>query len=370
MGATTLTRTTFDAVQRRIPGAEFATWEGWDWIAGFGNAHAEHRAVRTACGVWDESPLQKWALHGRDALVAADRCFTNDMRSLRPGQLRYGAFCDDDGRMLGDGTVFAFAPDRCWVVTALESDGEALREAVAGLEVALSNHTRELPHLQLQGPRSRALLERLCGLDLSGLGYYRFLTEQVELAGLPVTLARCGYSGELGYELYVSPDSAEALWRALLGTGQVTPYGLSAVETLRQESGLIFIDADYFPGDTDPYEMNLDHVIRLEKPAFRGQQALRRIAAAPARRLTTVTVSGDEPAVPGGEVRSGGEPVGQVRSACWSPTLERLIAMVVIDAPLIGPGARFDVELEPGGTAVGVVGDHPIYDTHKLRPRA
>ena len=116
--------------------------------------------------------------------------------------------------------------------------------------------------------------------------------------------------------------------------------------------------------------MNLDHVIRLEKPAFRGQQALRRIAAAPARRLTTVTVSGDEPAVPGGDVRSGGEPVGQVRSACWSPTLERLIAMVVIDAPLIGPGARFDVELETGGTAAGVVGDHPIYDTHKLRPRA
>jgi aminomethyltransferase len=370
MGGMTLTRTTFDAVQRRIPGAEFAAWEGWDWIAGFGNAHAEHRAVRTACGVWDESPLQKWVLDGPDALVAADRCFTNDMRSLRPGQLRYGAFCDDDGRMLGDGTVFAFAPDRCWVVTALWSDGEALQEAAAGLEVALTNHTRELPHLQLQGPRSRGLLERLGGLDLSGLGYYRFLTEPVDLAGVPVTLARCGYSGELGYELYVSPDAAEALWEVLIGSGQVTPYGLNAVETLRQESGLIFIDADYFPGDTDPYEMNLDHVIRLEKPAFRGQEALRRIAAAPARRLTTVTVSGDRPAVPGGEVRSGGEPVGEVRSACWSPTLERLIAMVVIDASLIGPGARFDVELEPGGTAPGVIGDHPIYDTHKLRPRA
>ena len=370
MGGTTLTRTTFDAVQRRIPAAEFAAWEGWDWIAGFGNAHAEHRAVRTACGVRDESPLRKWVLEGRDALVAADRCFTNDMHSLRPGQLRYGPFCDDDGRMLGDGTVFAFAPDRCLVVTALESDGEALREAAAGLEVELSNQTHQLPHLQLQGPRSRALLERLCGLDLSGLGYYRFLTQQVELAGVPVTLARCGYSGELGYELYCSPDTAEPLWDALLGSGQVAPYGLNAVETLRQESGLIFIHADYFPGDTDPYEMNLDHVIRLEKPAFRGQEALRRIAAAPARRLTTVTVSGDEPAVPGGEVRSGGEPVGQVRSACWSPTLERLIAMVVIDAPLIGPGARFDVELEPGGTAAGVVGDHPIYDTHKLRPRA
>jgi len=236
--------------------------------------------------------------------------------------------------------------------------------------VEVSNHTHELPHLQLQGPRSRALLERLCSLDLSGLGYYRFVTEPVDLAGVPVTLARCGYSGELGYELYVSPDAAEALWEVLLGSGQVTPYGLNAVETLRQESGLIFIGADYFPGDTDPYEMNLDHVIRLEKPAFRGQEALRRIAAAPARRLTTVTVSGDEPAVPGGDVRAGGEPVGEVRSACWSPTLERLIAMVVIDAPLIAPGARFDVELEAGGTAPGIVGDHPIYDTHKLRPRA
>jgi aminomethyltransferase len=292
------------------------------------------------------------------------------MRSLRPGQLRYGAFCDDDGRMLGDGTVFAFAADRCWVVTALESDGEALREAASGLDATLSNHTCELPHLQLQGPRSRALLERLGGLDLSGLGYYRFLTEPVDLAGVPVTLARCGYSGELGYELYVSPDSAETLWEVLLGSDQVAPYGLNAVETLRQESGLIFIGADYFPGDTDPYEMNLDHVIRLEKPTFRGQEALRRIAPAPARRLTTVTVSGDEPAVPGGDVRRGGEPVGEVRSSCWSPTLERLIAMVVIDAPLIAPGARFDVELETGGAAAGVVGDHPIYDTHKLRPRA
>ena len=244
------------------------------------------------------------------------------MRSLRPGQLRYGAFCDDDGRMLGDGTVFAFAPDRCWVVTALESDGEALREAAAGLEVAISNDAPMSCRTCSCRDRGRArCCERLCGRDLSGLGYYRLLTEQVDLAGVPVTLARCGYSGELGYELYASPDAAEALWDALLGSGEVTPYGLNAVETLRQESGLIFIDADYFPGDTDPYEMNLDHVIRLEKPAFRGQEALRRIAAAPARRLTTVTVSGDEPAVPGGDVRSGGEPVGQVRSACWSPTL-------------------------------------------------
>ena len=161
MGGTTLTRTTFDAVQRRIPGAEFAAWEGWDWIAGFGNAHAEHRAVRTACGVWDESPLQKWELHGPDALLAADRFFTNDMRSLRPGQVRYGAFCDDDGRMLGDGTVFAFGAERCWVITALESDGGALREAAGPLDYTLERRTAELPHLQLQGPRSREVLRAL-----------------------------------------------------------------------------------------------------------------------------------------------------------------------------------------------------------------
>jgi len=370
MGRATLTRTAFDAAQRRIEGARFAEWEGWDWIAGFGDAVAAHRAVRAGCGVWDESPLQKWELSGPDALLAADRFFTNDMRSLQPGQVRYGAFCDDDGRMLGDGTVFAFGAERCWVITALESDGEALRDAAGALDYTLERRTAELPHLQLQGPRSRDVLRSLAGDVADALGYYRLAVEQVELAGRPVTVARCGYSGELGFEIYCAPADAEPVWDAILATGQVAPYGLDAVETLRQESGLIFLGYDYFPGRTDPYEMNLDHVVRLEKPGFRGQPALRELAAAPPRRLTTLLVSGDQPPDYGTPVWHDGAEAGQVRSACWSPSFERAIAMAVVDTGLIEPGRRLTAEAASGGTVAAEVAAYPLYDTGKLRPRA
>jgi aminomethyltransferase len=369
MGGITRARTAFDAVQRRIEGAEFADWHGWEWIAGFGNADAEHHAVRTACGVWDESPLRKWRLSGPDALAAADRFFTNDMRSLQPGQVRYGAFCDDDGRMLGDGTVFALASDRCWVITALKSDGEALREAAGELDYEIADATAELPHLQLQGPHARGVLQSLTDADLQTLGYYRWWPQPVSVAGEQVQVARCGYSGELGYELYCAPGSAERLWQAILDTRRVTPYGLNAVETLRQESGLIFIGCDYFPGQTDPYEMNLDRVIRLEKPGFRGQQALRRIAAAPLRRLTTLVFESDRVPAYGAPVHRDRRQVGQVRSACWSPTFGRAIAMAVIDSGLIELGGRFDVEMPDGPAAVATVASYPLYDPLKLRPR-
>jgi len=259
-----MTRTAFDSVQRRIPGARFTRWQGWEWIAGFAADPArEHHSVRNACGVWDKSPLQKWAVTGPQALLAADRFFTNDMRSMQPGQVRYGAFCDDDGRMLGDGTVFALAADRCWVMTALESDGDALCEAADGLEFDIRNVTAEAPNLQLQGPESRLVLGQLTGTDAASLRYYHCTPEPIEVAGEPVLVARCGYSGELGYELYCRPASAERLWDAIVATGRVTPYGLDAVETLRQESGLIFIGREYVVGETSPCEVNLDRVVRL-----------------------------------------------------------------------------------------------------------
>jgi glycine cleavage system T protein (aminomethyltransferase) len=370
MGGATLTRTAFDSVQRRIPGARFTRWQGWEWIAGFASDPAtEHRAVRAACGVWDKSPLQKWAVTGPDALLAADRFFTNDMRSMRPGQVRYGAFCDDDGRMLGDGTVFALAADSCWVITALEGDGDALCEAADGLEFAIRNLTAEAPNLQLQGPESRSVLGLLSEADVASLRYYHCTPEPIEVAGEPVLVARCGYSGELGYELYCAPASAEHLWDSILATGRVTPYGLDAVETLRQESGLIFIGRDYLVGETNPYEVNLDRVVRLEKSGFRGCEALRRIAAAPPRRLTTLFVDGVEVPHHGAAVTDGGAVVGEVRSACLSPTLARVIALAVLDVPRIRPGAHFDVEAE-GGRSAAMVAGYPVYDPDKLRPRA
>ena len=370
MGGATLTRTAFDDVQRRIPGARFTSWQGWEWAAGFADdAAAEHHAVRRACGVWDKSPLQKWVLNGPQAMLAADRFFTNDMRSLRTGQIRYSAFCDDDGRMLGDGTVFAIAPDSCWVITALDSDGDALCEAAGGLEFEIQNVTADAPNLQLQGPDSRAVLDGLTEFDVASLRYYHCTPEPIAVAGEPVRVARCGYSGELGYELYCRPSSAERLWQAIVATGRVTPYGLDAAETLRQEAGLIFIGRDYIPGETDPYEVNLDRVVRLEKPDFRGREALRRIAVAPPRRLTTLRIAGDRVPARGAAVMHAGRTVGDVRSACHSPTLGGVIALAVVETAQNRPGQPVTVAVD-GGAAAGEVGRHPAYDPDKLRPRS
>ena len=231
-------RTAFDGVQRRL-GAEFMEWENWYWPTEFGDAVAEHNAVRQDVGVWDESPLRKWDFTGPDALAAADRIFTNDMLGLEIGQVRYAPFCDENGKMVGDGTVFKFTDSSAWVITALDSDLDHMRDVVDGLDVAIEPITEKLPHLQLQGPRSRDLLAGLVDEEVEALGYFRFLPHQVHVGRVPAWVSRTGYSGELGYEIFTEPDYAEELWGVLTEAG-AKPYGLSAVETLRIESGLIF----------------------------------------------------------------------------------------------------------------------------------
>src|SRR3982074_3458923 len=130
MSTTELHRTAFDEVQRQA-GASWTDWEGWAWAADFGDPVAEHQATRTACNVWDESPLRKWDLRGRDAVALADVLFTNDMASLEVGQVRCGALCDDDGKMIMDGTVFKHADDHCLSITSYDSDLEWFRKVAS-----------------------------------------------------------------------------------------------------------------------------------------------------------------------------------------------------------------------------------------------
>ena len=155
--STEIIRTAFDGVQQEL-GAEFMEWEGWNWTTDFGDAVAEHNAVRQDVGVWDESPLRKWDFSGPDALAAADRIFTNDMLGLEIGQVRYAPFCDENGKMVGDGTVFKFTDSSAWVITALDSDLDHMNEVVSGMNVSIEPITEKLPHVQLQGPRSREVL--------------------------------------------------------------------------------------------------------------------------------------------------------------------------------------------------------------------
>jgi aminomethyltransferase len=372
-----LHRTAFDKVQREA-GANWTDWEGWAWAADFGDPVAEHVATRTACNVWDESPLRKWDLQGPDALALADALFTNDMAGLEIGQVRYGAICDDQGKMIMDGTVFRLGDQHCFSITSYDSDLDWFRQVASdrGLDVRVEDRTAAMPHLQVQGPKAREVLGPITeGADVDSLRYFRFIGDGAKVGGVPVMLSRTGYSGELGFELYCAPEDADTLWHAVLEAGRphgIRPIGLSAIETLRIESGLLFPDVDYFPHQTDPFEVRLDNVVKLEKLGdFVGREALREIAAqGTPRLLITLRIEGDEVPKYGAAVTLAGQDVGILRSPCQSPTFDmQVIGMAAIDRGLVRDGQRVEVALGDG-TVGATVAPFPLYDTEKRRPRS
>lgn len=377
VSTTDLHRTAFYGVQEQA-GATWTDWEGWAWAADFGDAAAEHQATRTASNLWDESPLRKWDIRGPGALSLADVVFTNDMASLEVGQVRYGPICDEKGLMVMDGTVFNLGDDHCLSITSYDSDLEWFRKVASdrGLDVEVEDRTAQLPHLQIQGPSSRDILAPITeGTDIGALRYFRFVTEGVKVGGVPCWLSRTGYSGELGFELYCTPENAEELWHVVLEAGRshgMRPIGLSAIETIRVESGLLFPDIDYFPHQTDPFEVRLDKMVKLDKPGdFVGRDALRSIAqSGTARLLTTLRVEGDDVPEYGAAVRLDGREVGIVRSPCKSPTFDmQVIGMAALDRDLVKDGQRVEVAIGDG-TADATVAPFPLYDTEKRRPRS
>jgi aminomethyltransferase len=375
MSTTALQRSAFYDVQDQL-GAEWTDWEGWAWADHFGDPEAEHRATREASNIWDESPLRKWNMKGPDALALADVLFTNDMSSLDVGQVRYGAICDEDGQMIMDGTIFKLADDHCFSITSYDSDLDWFRKVASdrGMSVEIEDKTPDWPHLQVQGPKSREILAPITeGLDLSQLRYFRFVPD-CKVGGVSCLVSRTGYSGELGYELYCDPGDAAKLWNAVLDAGRpagMLPIGLSAIETIRIESGLLFPDVDYFQHKTDPFEVRLDKLVKLDKPGdFIGKEALRRIAEeGTPRLLTTLRLEGDETPEYGAAVTKDGNEVGTVRSPAKSPTSGEQLAMAAIDRDLVDEGTKVEVGLGDG-TVTATVATFPYYDTQKSRPRS
>jgi aminomethyltransferase len=376
MSTTALQRSAFYDVQDQL-GAEWTDWEGWAWADHFGDPEAEHRATREASNIWDESPLRKWDMTGPDALKLADVLFTNDMAALEVGQVRYGAICDEDGQMIMDGTIFKYADDHCFSITSYDSDLDWFRKVASdgGLDVQVEDVTPAMPHLQVQGPKSRDILAPITeGVDLNELRYFRFVPEDVKVGGVPCMVSRTGYSGELGYELYCKPENAADLWNAVVEAGRpngMLPIGLSAIETLRIESGLLFPDIDYFQHKTDPFEVRLDKVVKLDKPGdYVGKEALKRIASeGTPRLLTTLRIDGDETPEYGAAVTQDGREVGVVRSPAKSPTFGEQIAMATIDRDLDTEGTQVEVAVGDG-TTTATVAAFPLYDTQKSRPRS
>ena len=353
----------FDVLSKA--GAEFVEWEGWLWADHFGDPRREHHAVRRDVGVWDLSPLRKWEFHGPHAVHAADYIFTQDIRGLERGQLRYSPFCDGEGKMVGDATVFKLAEGRLWTFTARDGDGDHFREAASGFDVAIRCITDELACLQIQGPGAREFSSGFVR-DIDRLPFFRFWPEPLSVADVSCWVARIGYSGELGYELFCPSRQAERLWDALLASRGM-PYGLAAAETLRIEAGMILIGRDYLPYRSSPYDVSLDRLVRLDKDRFIGKEALAAIAASPPRRLITIVVESDTTMPPNGTpILKAGSTVGMVTSSCWSPTYGTVLALGIVERAAAEEGGRVQIGATAGQLS-GTMRTAPMHDPQRTR---
>ncbi|MGZ5302133.1 MAG: aminomethyltransferase family protein [Actinomycetota bacterium] len=359
--------TAFHDVQE-ARGATFVEEGGWYWSVSFGDPDKEYAAVRDGVGMWDVSPLNKWELRGPDAVEAAQRVHSNDILGLEVGQVRYGAFLDEDGLLVDDGTVFKHADDHLWVMTNGMERSEYFAEATKGLDVSVDYIAPELPNLQIQGPRSRELMRTLTDADIDSLGYFRFIPEPVTVGGVPVWLSRTGFSGELGFELFLRPEHAGDLWAAVEAAG-ATPYGVEVIEPLRVETGMIVTDYDYAEHERTPYDLGMDRVVALGAPGeFMGKDRLREVAADPPNRFKTLRVDGDTLPEYGATVTRDGEEIGVLTSPAISPRFGT-IGLAILRSDVAVDGIAGDVALGDG-TVHATVDVLAIYDPQKRRPRS
>ena len=335
-------------------GATMTDFAGWLMPLRYGSEIAEHRAVRGAAGLFDLSHMGEIAVSGPGADAALDYALTGHMSALKPGRARYTMICAPDGGVLDDLIVYRLADTEFLVVanaanTAAVAD--ALRERAASYPAQVDDKTSDYALIAIQGPHAGRILQSLTDTALDQVRYYT--GQPAVVAGRETLLARTGYTGEDGFELFTSPGDAEPVWMALTRAGEadgLVPAGLAARDTLRLEAGMPLYGNE-LSRDVTPFDAGLGRVVVFDKPGdFVGRAALaERAAATPRRALTGLTVGSRRVPRHGYQVLWDGQPRGTVTSGAPSPTLGVPIAMAYLD-----PGtARLAAE-ETAGTRLAV----------------
>ncbi len=332
----------------------------------------EYRAVRESAGLMDFTMLRKVDIDGSGALELVDSIVTRDVSKLTPGRIAYGALTDDDGKMVDDCTTMMRAADRVRFCGANDRDYEIFSAAAEGSDIQVREHTDATPHLCLQGPASREILQGLTSSDLSNAAfpYYTF-REDVEIAGIPVYMTRLGYTAELGYELWVDRDRAFELWDALLTAGEpagMRIIGMVALDLFRIEGGFIIGGVEY-DATVSPYECGLGWSVELDKGEFQGREALARDQDATQLRLTSVVLESGGDEASGAPLWVDDEEVGLVTQSVVSPYLGgRTLGLAKIRKDLKQPGqnvvAQVGAEQVPGELVT-----HPVYDKERKRAK-
>lgn len=381
---------------------ESRDWQEWSGYLSANTYELEHTreyyAIRTAAGLLDVSPLYKYHIAGPDALALINRVVTRDVSTCAVGQAMYTPWCDETGKVVDDGIVARLDEERIRL-TAADPNLLWLEDNAVGLNVEIEDVSEAVAALALQGPMSHVILAQLTDADIGSLRYFHLM--QTTLDGIPATVSRTGYTGDLGYEIWIDAEHAVALWDKLMAAGtpyKMRPVGNYALDIARIEAGLLLIQVDFISArhtlfdvqKTSPYELGLDWAVALDKGYFVGRDALRRekqngptwttvgleiqwesledvyrpFGMPPL--LPTIAWSEDVPVY---GVR-GLRRIGKATSGTWSPVLKKYIALTRVPRRYAKPGTEIAMEVTVEAhrkQARAVVVDTPFYEPERKR---
>jgi glycine cleavage system T protein (aminomethyltransferase) len=361
-----------DRTFRLCESLNYREWSGYYAVSVYETHHEhEYNAIRNAAALIDVTPLFKYLVSGRDATKFVNRVITRDINKVAVGQVIYCCWCDEQGKVIDDGTISRLG-ENLYRWTAADPSLRWFHQNALGLDVKIEDISEQVAALALQGPTSGRLLKKAFDTDITNLKYFR--VTHGKIAGVEVDVSRTGYTGDLGYEIWIPWKEAPNVWDAVVEHGRefdLHPAGMLALDVARIEAGLILIEVDYFSSKKaliesqkySPYEIGLGRMVDLKRERFIGREALAEENRRGPKRLlmgldiqwTDVErlydVIGLAPQVPSTASRvavpvyRGGLQVGKATSTTWSPTLKKMIALASLEREHAAPGMELQMEL-------------------------
>jgi aminomethyltransferase len=336
---------------------EWHQWKGYTAANELYCADTEYFAIRNSTAVFDLTPMTKYRITGPDALAYLDRLVTRDMSKLAPGRVAYAAWCDDQGQVIDDGTIFHLREGE-YRLCSQERHFGWLQSATIGFDVTVTHETDEVAALAVQGPTSFSVLEKLGFQGLDALKPFGLMHARFQ--GSDVMISRTGFTGDLGYEVWLDPASAEAFWDALFEAGRlhgIRAIGTNALEMARIEAGFIAVYKEFLPADEtvrsgrsrSPFELGLGWLVDFTKPNFNGRRALAKEQRHGSNwQLVKLEIDGNKAAhnayiFP--QASRNRTNIGFVTSAMWSPVCKKNIALASVRTPYGKPGDTLWVEI-------------------------
>lgn len=352
-----LLRTPFDARTRAAGTLDsFVPWAGYTTVDVYTSVEQEYFAIRNNCSLYDLTPMVKYDITGPDAAAYLNRLVTRDVAAIKPLRVAYSIWCDDEGRVIDDGTIFRLGLNHFRLCTG-ERQLDWLSASAIGFDVTIAEVTAGIAALSLQGPTACFVLKAI-GCD--GIDTLRpFAIRELTANGIPLMISRTGFTGDLGYELWMHPDHALTIWDRLITAGRgagIRPVGSRALDMARIEAGFIMPNIEFVSAEAElrpgrartPFELGLDWLVSFDKPYFTGKRALAAQRNNPdLPRLVGLDVAGNKPARDAllySDQKCQRE-IGAVSSAIWSPTAKRNIALGFVPQPLAKLGSQVWAEI-------------------------